>query len=80
MSGKTLKLIQFVSEQDQGVASFKVAILSEAFNPASQSSPASLPERLGAGIPLAPEALIELEHQGYVQKVPYKIATLTKLA
>jgi DNA-binding GntR family transcriptional regulator len=34
---------------------------------------------LGAGIPLVREALIELEHQGYVQKVPYKGTTVTKL-
>jgi DNA-binding GntR family transcriptional regulator len=80
MSGKTLMLIQLVSERDQGVASFKEAILSEAFNPASQSSPARSLERLLAGIPLGPEALIELEHQGYVQKVPYKATTVTKLA
>src|SRR5262249_14159935 len=33
-----------------------------------------------AGVPLVREALIELEHQGYVQKVPYKGTTVTKLA
>ena len=37
-------------------------------------------QQLGAGIPLVREALIELEHQGYVQKIPYKGTTVTKLA
>ena len=34
---------------------------------------------MGAGIPLIREALIELEHQGYVQKIPYKGTTVTIL-
>jgi DNA-binding GntR family transcriptional regulator len=36
-------------------------------------------QRLGAGIPLVREALIELEHAGYVQRIPYKGTTVTKL-
>jgi DNA-binding GntR family transcriptional regulator len=35
---------------------------------------------LGSGIPLVREALIALEHQGFVQKTPYKGTTVTKLA
>jgi DNA-binding GntR family transcriptional regulator len=34
---------------------------------------------LGSGIPLVREALIELEHQGFVQKTPYKSTIVTKL-
>jgi hypothetical protein len=47
MSRKTLKLIQLVLEREQGVASFKEAMLSEAFNPAGQSSPARSLSNLG---------------------------------
>ena len=36
-------------------------------------------QQLGASVPLVREALIELEHFGYVQKAPYKGTTVIKL-
>jgi hypothetical protein len=47
MSGKTLKLIPLIWKRDQGMASFKEVILSEAFNSVSQSWPARLLSSLG---------------------------------
>ena len=79
MSGKTLKLIQTVSKRDQVVASFKEAILSGIIQPGEAIIESKVAQQLGAGIPLVREALIELEHQGYVQKVPYKGTTVTRL-
>ncbi|MGE0130512.1 MAG: GntR family transcriptional regulator [Blastocatellales bacterium] len=79
MSGRTLKLIQPVSKRDQVVASFKEAILSGIIQPGESIVESRVAQQLGAGIPLVREALIELEHQGYVQKVPYKGTTVTKL-
>lgn len=79
MSGKPLKLIQPVSKRDQVVASFKEAILSGIIQPGDSIVEGKVAQQLGAGIPLVREALIELEHQGYVQKVPYKGTTVTKL-
>jgi DNA-binding GntR family transcriptional regulator len=79
MSGKALKLIQPVSKRDQVVASFKEAILSGIIQPGEAIIESKVAQQLGAGIPLIREALIELEHQGYVQKVPYKGTTVTKL-
>jgi DNA-binding GntR family transcriptional regulator len=79
MSGKALKLIQPVSKRDQVVASFKEAILSGVIQPGESIVESKVAQQLGAGIPLVREALIELEHQGYVQKVPYKGTTVTKL-
>ncbi len=79
MSGKALKLIQPISKRDQVVASFKEAILSGIIEPGEAIVESRLAQQLGAGIPLVREALIELEHQGYVQKVPYKGTTVTKL-
>jgi DNA-binding GntR family transcriptional regulator len=79
MSGKALKLIQPVSKRDQVVASFKEAILSGIIQPGESIVESKVAQQLGAGIPLVREALIELEHQGYVQKVPYKGTTVTKL-
>jgi DNA-binding GntR family transcriptional regulator len=61
------------------VASFKEAILSGVIQPGETIVESKLAQQLGAGIPLVREALIELEHQGYVLKVPYKGTTVTKL-
>lgn len=79
MSGNALKLIQPVSKRDQVVASFKEAILRGVMQPGEAIVESKVAQQLGAGIPLVREALIELEHQGYVQKVPYKGTTITKL-
>ena len=51
-------------EADQVVAWFKDAILSGSIRPGEPIVADKVAQRLGAGIPLAPEALIELEHQG----------------
>lgn len=75
-----LKLIQSVSKRDQIVASFKEAIMSGLIQPGEPIVESKVAQQLGAGIPLVREALIELEYQGYVQKVPYKGTTVTKLA
>jgi DNA-binding GntR family transcriptional regulator len=79
MNGKALRLIQPVSKRDQVVASFKEAILSGVIQPGETIVESKIAQQLGAGVPLVREALIELEHQGYVQKVPYKGTTVTKL-
>jgi DNA-binding GntR family transcriptional regulator len=79
MSEKALKLIQPVSKRDQVVASFKEAILRGVIQSGDAIVESKVAQQLGAGIPLIREALIELEHQGYVQKVPYKGTTVTKL-
>src|SRR5262245_38979328 len=79
MRERALKLIQPVSKRDQVVASFKEAILSGVIQPGESIVESKVAQQLGAGIPLVREALIELEHQGYVQKIPYKGTTVTKL-
>jgi DNA-binding GntR family transcriptional regulator len=79
MRGKALKLIQPVSKRDQVVASFKEAIHGGIIQPGDAIVESRVAQQLGTGIPLIREALIELEHQGYVQKVPYKGTTVTKL-
>lgn len=74
-----LKLIQSVSKRDQIVASFKEAIMSGLIQPGEPIVESKVAQQLGAGIPLVREALIELEYLGYVQKIPYKGTTVTKL-
>src|SRR5436190_17000922 len=80
MNDRYLKLIQLVSNRDHCVASFKESILSGVIQPGDPIVESKVAQQLGAGIPLVREALIELEYQGYVQKVPYKGTTVTKLA
>lgn len=75
-----LKLIQPISKKDQVVAAIKDAILSGDIAPGDQIVESRMAQELGSGIPLVREALIALEHQGFVQKTPYKGTTVTKLA
>jgi len=57
----------------------KEAILSGSIKPGDQIVESRIAHQLGSGIPLVREALIELEHQGFVQKTPYKGTIVTKL-
>ena len=74
-----LKLIQPISKKNQVVLAVKDAILSGAIKPGDQIVESKIAQQLGSGIPLVREALIELEHQGFVQKTPYKGTSVTKL-
>src|SRR5712692_2042954 len=79
MSNKVLKLIEPISKRDQVVSTIKMAILSGAIEPGETIVESKTAQQLGAGIPLVREALIELEHQGFVQRIPYKATIVTKL-
>jgi len=79
MINKGLKLIQPISKRDQVVSTLREAIVSGAIEPGDQIVESRIAQQLGTGIPLVREALIELEHLGYVQKTPYKGTSVTKL-
>jgi len=74
-----LRLIQPISKRNQVIQALKEAILAGSILPGSSLVESKLAQELGAGIPLVREALIELEHQGFVQRIPYKATTVTKL-
>jgi DNA-binding GntR family transcriptional regulator len=74
-----LELIQPISKRAQVVRAMKEAILSGTIEPGASIVESKMAQQLGAGIPLIREALIELEHEGFVQRVPYKGTTVTKL-
>lgn len=74
-----LKLIHPISKKDQVVLTIKEAILSGSIEAGTQIVESRIAQQLGTGIPLVREALIELEHRGFVQKTPYKGTTVTKL-
>jgi DNA-binding GntR family transcriptional regulator len=75
-----LELIQPISKRDQVVRAMKEAILSGTILPGASVVESKIAQQLGAGVPLIREALIELEHQGFVQRTPYKGTTVTKLS
>jgi DNA-binding GntR family transcriptional regulator len=75
-----LELIQPISKRDQVVRAMKQAILSGTIEPGASIVESKIAQQLGAGVPLIREALIELEHQGFVQRTPYKGTTVTKLS
>ena len=74
-----LELIQPISKRDQVIRALKDAILSGTIQPGASIVETKVAQQLGAGVPLIREALIELEHQGFVQRTPYKGTTVTKL-
>ena len=75
-----LELIQPISKRDQVVRAMKDAILTGTIQPGASIVESKIAQQLGAGVPLIREALIELEHQGFVQRKPYKGTTVTKLS
>lgn len=75
-----LELIQPISKRDQVVRAMKDAILSGTIEPGAAIVESKIAQQLGAGVPLIREALIELEHQGFVTRTPYKGTTVTKLS
>ena len=75
-----LELIQPISKRDQVVRAMKQAILTGSIEPGASLVESKIAQQLGAGVPLIREALIELEHQGFVQRTPYKGTTVTKLS
>jgi DNA-binding GntR family transcriptional regulator len=74
-----MKLIEPICKRDQVVSAIKMAILAGEIEPGETIVESKTAQRLGVGIPLVREALIELEHAGYVQRIPYKGTTVTKL-
>jgi DNA-binding GntR family transcriptional regulator len=75
-----LELIQPISKRDQVIRAMKEAILSGTIHPGASIVESKIAQQLGAGVPLIREALIELEHQGFVQRTPYKGTTVTTLS
>lgn len=74
-----LEPIQPISKRDQVAQAVRDAILTGVIQPGSPIVESKIAQQVGAGIPLVREALIELEHQGFVQRIPYKGTSVTKL-
>jgi DNA-binding GntR family transcriptional regulator len=73
-------LIEPISKKDRIVETMKKALLTGKLSPGEQIVESKVARQLGVGTPLVREALIELEHQGFVQKFPYKGTYVTRLS
>lgn len=80
MKARVLQHIKPISKKDQVIEMIKGAILSGKMEPGDPIVENKVAQDLGVGTPLVREALIELEHQGFVQKFPFKGTSVTKLS
>lgn len=80
MNADALGQIKPITKKDQIVVSVKNAILAGKLESGDPIVENKIAQQLGVGTPLVREALIELEHQGFVQKVPFKGTIVTKLS
>jgi DNA-binding GntR family transcriptional regulator len=76
-SGAIFQKLQPVSKKIRVVEALKEAILSGALQSGDQIVEGKLAQQLGVGQGLIREALIELEHQGFVQRSPFSWTQVT---
>ncbi len=75
----TFQKIEPISKKTRIVSSLREAILSGAIKSGEQIVEGKLAQQLGVGQGLIREALIELEHQGFVQRTPFSGTQVTEL-
>ena len=75
----TLQKIEPISKKDRIVASLREAIISGSIRSGEQIVEGKLAQQLGVGQGVIREALIELEHHGFVQRTPFAGTQITKL-
>src|SRR5438552_18043613 len=75
----TFQKIEPVSKKARVVALLKEAILSGTIQSGEPIVEAKLAQQFGVGQGLIREALIELEHHGFVQRTPFTGTTVTTL-
>jgi DNA-binding GntR family transcriptional regulator len=75
----TFQKIEPISKKTRVVALLREAIVSGSVKTGEQIVEGKIAQQLGVGQGLIREALIELEHQGYVQRIPYAGTQVTEL-
>jgi len=75
----TLQKIEPISKKDRIVASLREAMISGAIRSGEQIVEGKIAQQLGVGQGVIREALIELEHQGFVQRTPFAGTQVTEL-
>src|SRR5438045_8421999 len=72
-----LQKIEPISKKTRIVTSLREAIIAGAIKSGNQIVEGKLAQQLGVGQGLIREALIELEHQGFVQRSPFSWTQVT---
>lgn len=75
----TFQKIEAISKKSRTVALLREAIVSGAIKSGEQIVEGKIAQQLGVGQGLVREALIELEHQGFVQRTPFSGTQVTEL-
>lgn len=75
----TLQKIEPVSKKARIVTSLRDAMISGAIRSGEQIVEGKIAQQLGVGQGVIREALIELEHQGFVQRIPFAGTQVTEL-
>lgn len=75
----TLQKIEPISKKDRIVASLREAMISGVIRSGEQIVEGKIAQQLGVGQGVIREALIELEHQGFVQRTPFAGTQVTEL-
>jgi DNA-binding GntR family transcriptional regulator len=75
----TLQKIEPISKKARIVASLRDAMISGAIRSGEQLVEGKIAQQLGVGQGVIREALIELEHQGFVQRIPFAGTQVTEL-
>lgn len=75
----TLQKIEPISKKARIVASLREAMISGAIRSGEQIVEGKIAQQLGVGQGVIREALIELEHQGFVQRTPFAGTQVTEL-
>jgi DNA-binding GntR family transcriptional regulator len=74
-----LQKIEPISKKTRIIASLREAIISGAIESGEQIVEGKVAQQLGVGQGVIREALIELEHQGFVQRMPFSGTQVTEL-
>lgn len=75
----TLQKIEPISKKARIVASLREAMISGSIRSGEQIVEGKIAQQLGVGQGVIREALIELEHQGFVQRTPFAGTQVTEL-
>jgi DNA-binding GntR family transcriptional regulator len=79
MNEQVFSQITPYSKKDRALGALREAIVSGKLKPGDPIVESRVARQLGVGQPLIREALLELEHQGFVQRVPHRGTSVTKL-
>src|SRR5438067_10532284 len=80
MSSATFQKVEPISKKARVAASLREAIISGAIQSGEQIVEGKIAQEFGVGQGLIREALIELEHQGFVQRTPFSGTQVVKLS